>query len=213
MKKENRIYYFLSKIKKEWRLACFKEEWRKGNQHNETIPNSFFPINRVSVGKYTYGELNVYGFNDNDACLTIGNMCSIAGNVRFLLGGEHALHYATTYPYEYKILGKIDGSTGKDTRGDIIVEDDVWIGDSVEILSGVTLAQGSVIGAGSVVRKNIPPYAIYAGGKIVGYRFNEEIRKELSNVKWEKVGKKYQKWCVSELNEKNIKYVIDSIKK
>lgn len=204
MKTESAIYFFLSKIYYEWRLALFKEKWRKINHNNETIPNSIFPVNRVSVGNYTYGELNVYGFNDNNACLKIGNMCSIAGNVRFLLGGEHGLHFATTYPYEYKILGKVSPGVNDDTRGDIIVMDDVWIGDSAEILSGVKLGQGCVIGAHSIVRKDVPSYAIFAGGKIIGYRFQEEIRNKLIHLDFHNLCVNYQKWCNVTLNEDNI---------
>lgn len=49
------------------------------------------------------------------------------------------------------------------SRGDIVVEDDVWLGLHVCVMDGVTIGQGAVIGAGAVVTKDIPPYAI-AGG-------------------------------------------------
>jgi len=49
------------------------------------------------------------------------------------------------------------------SRGDIVVEDDVWLGVGVKVLDGVTIGRGAVIGAGAVVTKDIPPLAIAAG--------------------------------------------------
>lgn len=49
------------------------------------------------------------------------------------------------------------------TSGEIIIEEDVWIGTSCVILKGVTIGEGSVIAAGSVVNKSIPPYQVWAG--------------------------------------------------
>ena len=58
-------------------------------------------------------------------------------------------------------------------KGDIIVEDDVWIGYGAVIMSGVTIKQGAVIAAGSVVVKDVPAYSIVGGApaKIIKYRF------------------------------------------
>lgn len=47
--------------------------------------------------------------------------------------------------------------------GDIIIEDDVWLGHGVTVCAGVTIGKGSVIGAGSVVTRDIPPYSIAVG--------------------------------------------------
>lgn len=47
--------------------------------------------------------------------------------------------------------------------GDIVIEDDVWLGHGVTVCAGVTIGRGSVIGAGAVVNKDIPPYSIAAG--------------------------------------------------
>lgn len=47
--------------------------------------------------------------------------------------------------------------------GDIIIEDDVWIGANSVVVAGVTIGKGSVIAAGSVVTKDVEPYSIYGG--------------------------------------------------
>ena len=60
--------------------------------------------------------------------------------------------------------------------GDIVIEDDVWIGANVTILKGVTIGRGSVIAAGSVVTKIIPPYVVAGGipAKTIAKRFSKE---------------------------------------
>lgn len=65
--------------------------------------------------------------------------------------------------------------------------DDVWIGYGSTILSGVRVGQGAVIGAKSVVAKDIPPYAIYAGTRVIKYRFNEEIIQKLLKIDFAKL--------------------------
>ncbi len=49
------------------------------------------------------------------------------------------------------------------TKGDVFVDENVWIGDNVVILGGVTIGRGSVIAANSVVNSNVPPYTIFGG--------------------------------------------------
>jgi acetyltransferase-like isoleucine patch superfamily enzyme len=49
------------------------------------------------------------------------------------------------------------------TKGDISIEDNVWIGEHAVILSGVTIGKNSIIGANSVVTKSIPENCVAAG--------------------------------------------------
>ena len=111
------------------------------------------------------------------AQLTIGHFCSISDNVSFLTSGEHYKNHFSTYPFYAHVLGKPE--PGGTTKGDIVIGDDVWIGYGATILSGVTIGQGAIIGAGSVVAKNIPPYAVYAGGRIIKYRFPGKMIEKL----------------------------------
>ena len=67
------------------------------------------------------------------------------------------------------------------SKGDIIINDDVWIGVGVIVLDGVHIGRGAVIGAGAVVTKDIPPNSIAMGVparviKMRGDNFpNEEV--------------------------------------
>lgn len=60
----------------------------------------------------------------------------------------------------------------KDSGGDVIIEDYVWIGSRVTILPGVRIGRGAVVAAGAVVTKDVAPMAIVAGvpAKQIGTR-------------------------------------------
>lgn len=175
--------FFYSNIKRYLKCLHLKYKWRMKNHHNFTcIGNSkydpIFPINKVKVGNYTYGSLLVYSYGSNDEYLSIGNYCSIAENVKFILGGMHHYEYISTYPFRALLFDKKNESFSK---GPIIIEDDVWIGSNVIILSNCKIAQGTVIAAGSVVTKSTKPYSIVGGNpaKLIKYRFDENIINEL----------------------------------
>ncbi|MCI4664770.1 MAG: acyltransferase [Neomegalonema sp.] len=47
--------------------------------------------------------------------------------------------------------------------GDIVLEDDVWLGQRVMVTPGVTIGRGTVVGMGSVVTKDLPAGVLAAG--------------------------------------------------
>jgi len=77
----------LKAIIKDIRLAYFKIKFRKRNKDNYMVPLTCFPINNVKVGQSTYGPLNIIWYAPLDAKVKIGNYCSIASEVKFLVGG------------------------------------------------------------------------------------------------------------------------------
>lgn len=82
------------------RISLFKRIWRKRNRHNSTTVERVFPKENVSVGKNTYGPLNIIWMAPKDASLTIGNYCSIGPKVTFLVGGEHNYRRISTWPFQ-----------------------------------------------------------------------------------------------------------------
>ena len=189
-----------------------QNEWRLRNPHNETFMGRMFDISKVTVGRYTYGILNCYTWGKENEHLSIGHYCSIADDVVFLLGGNHNYYGITTFPCKVKFMGHAEEA---ETKGPIIIGDDVWIGYRATILSGVTIGQGAIIGAGSVVSRNVPPYAIAVGSplKIIDWRFPPDIINELLKLNWSKVTpKKLKNYCSCEL-EGRLCDVIDNVKK
>ena len=120
--------------------------------------------------------------------LKIGNHCCIGSDSIFMLGGNHG-HPLTAV--SQSPLFHLDTAEWKNLRpnGDIVLEDDVWIGRGVTIMSGVTIGQGARIQAGSMVVTDIPPYAIAGGVKatVKRYRFSpEHIDILMNKIRWTK---------------------------
>lgn len=158
------------------------------------IDNSYDPLffmnlnpkyEQYNIGDWTYGNPTIKTWDQNTK-LTIGKFCSIAGNVQILLGGEHRKDWITTYPFNIFFTKAKNIKGHPQTKGDIIIGNDVWICQNAIILSGVNIGNGAIIGAGSVVSKNIPPYAIAAGNPItvISYRFTAEQITALEEISW-----------------------------
>lgn len=178
-------------------LFIFRKRWKKNNTHNSTFAINIFNDKCVKIGNETYGGLKV--FNDTNAVLTMGAFCSIAENVVFLLGHEHRKNTVSSYPFKQKFnIGKVKDAYSK---GDIIVDDDVWIGYGSIIMSNVHIGQGAIVAAGSIVTRDVPPYAIVAGvpAKVIKYRFDAGIIKELLKVDYSKLSKEKIEEHIDEL--------------
>ena len=144
----------------------------------------------MSIGKYTYGTNNLnIQYSDSGSKLIIGNFCSIAGNIKIYLGGNHRTDWVTTYPFGHinqHIFNNFNGEGHPATKGDVIIGNDVWIAQNVTIMSGVTIGDGAIIANNSHVVKNVEPYSIVGGNpaKLIRYRFTTEQIKKLLEIKW-----------------------------
>lgn len=81
------------------------------------------------------------------------------------------------YEHQFEDTERPIREQGIRSRGDIVIEDDVWLGLGVYVLDGVRIGRGAVIGAGSVVTRDIPAYAIAAGvpAKVIRYRGHRAV--------------------------------------
>lgn len=63
-----------------------------------------------------------------------------------------------------------------DSEGNIIIDEDCWIGAECILLPNIHIGRGVVVGAGSVVTKDVPPYAVVAGipAKIIATKFTTD---------------------------------------
>ena len=142
----------------------------------------------MSFGKHTYGIPEVLSWGEGTT-LIIGNFCSIAGNVKILLGGNHRTDWVTTFPFGHihtNVFNTFDGKGHPSTKGDVIIGNDVWIGMNVTIMSGINIGDGAVIANSSVVVKNVETYSIVGGNpsRFIKYRFSQEQIKKLLEIKW-----------------------------
>jgi len=142
----------------------------------------------MEIGKYTYGNPIIIK-GDNSGNLKIGKYCSIAVQTVILLGRNHRKDLVTTYPFpafpdlwpEAQLIPECENS-----KGDVIIGNDVWIGYGATILSGVTIGDGAVVGAQAVVTKDVAPYAVVVGNpaREVKKRFDDDTIANLLILKW-----------------------------
>lgn len=192
------------------------EQWKKRNTHNETniLDCELVNIDNVIVGKRTYGTIAIQTYPQSQSRLKIGNYVSIANNVHFLLDGEHPYKGISTFPFKVK-LGTLKYEAK--SKGDIVIDDDVWIGLGATICAGVHVKQGAIIAAGSVVTKNVEPYSIVGGNpaKHIKYRFSEKIIKRLKNIDFSKIDEELFRKNIStvykEVTEDNIEYILKEL--
>ncbi|MGM9958228.1 MAG: CatB-related O-acetyltransferase [Erysipelotrichaceae bacterium] len=204
----------IKSIAKQIRLMLFKIKFRNQNKHNHVIPQSVFHLNNVTIGKDTYGPLNVLWLAPSSAKIKIGNYCSIGPEVKFLVGGEHDYRRISTYPFQSKIYKQ---KTEMEDNYNIIIEDDVWIGYDSLIMSGVRIGKGSVVGARSIVTKDIPPYSIYVGNHVIKKRFSDDILRKIREIDYSLIshipGDDYEKYCQVRLTEDNVDKILQSFVK
>lgn len=91
-----------------------------------------------------------------------GNGVSIGNDV--LIGPNCSLVPTNHNFHDLNIPIRLQGFL--ESRGGIIIEDNVWIGAGVTILDGTIIRRGCVIGANSLVKGEIPENSIYAGSPV-----------------------------------------------
>ncbi len=50
-----------------------------------------------------------------------------------------------------------------ESRGGVVIGDDVWVGSGVQVLDGVRVGDGSILASGAVVTRDVDPYAVVGG--------------------------------------------------
>ena len=157
------------------------------NPRYDMYPPAFFDDNikdHTSFKLDTLAGLELFYFKKSEN-LKIGRFCSFGENVKFLLNRNHNVKNISTHLLNYKYNKK---SLPNDIiiKGDIVFDNDIWVGKGVMFLPNIHIGNGAVIGAGSVVTKDVPPYAIVAGNpaKVIKYRFDEDTIKKLLEIKW-----------------------------
>jgi virginiamycin A acetyltransferase len=127
-----------------------------------------------------------YHLTDGVHNLQIGKYSSLAEGIVFLMDVDKN--------YKQVCMGALsafkeqnrDVNNKMKRKGQIIIQNECWIGNGVTLMGGVTIHNGAIIAAASVVTKDVPPYAIVAGNpaRIVKYRFDEQQILDLQRIAW-----------------------------
>lgn len=158
--------------------------WRAMNTHNNTQLKRG-EIDKIKVGTGSYGPLDVICFHNEQEGLRIGNYVSIAEGVTFVLAGNHRTDTFSTYPIHSLIQKPYSPAHDALCKGEIIVDDEAWIGMNATIVSGVHIGMGAVVAAGSVVTKDVPPFALVGGNpaRFIKWRIPEELIERRSRIR------------------------------
>ena len=116
---------------------------------------------RIGANSHIHPKCHIMAYKSK---IQIGDEVQIASNCAF-------------YPYDHGV--DLDAQINEQplsSKGDIIIQDDVWLGYGVIVLSGVRIGKGAVVGAGSVVSKSIPDNGIAVGvpAKVIKIRSKKE---------------------------------------
>jgi acetyltransferase-like isoleucine patch superfamily enzyme len=110
------------------------------------------------IGKYN-GRIKI----GNNCVIGIGNWLQGAGNIT--IGDDVIIGPYTCIVSSNHIYDNPDIPIARQplTLGEVVIEDDVWIGANATILNGVRIGAHSIIGANAFVNKDVPPYSIAVG--------------------------------------------------
>lgn len=151
----------------------------------ERFPPDRYPL--VDFGEHTYGDVFVAAW-DQSTRLRVGKYCSFAFGCKVLLGGEHRVDWATTFPFsdrpEWPEGAGFKGHPA--TRGDVVIGNDVWLAAEATVLSGSTIGSGAVVCAQTLVTGFVAPYAVVGGNpmRLLRWRFPPELCERLLQIAW-----------------------------
>lgn len=153
--------------------ACVIDEYcvlsAQGDENSGIILGNEVLLGRGTVLSTRNGTVEIGDFSN------IGANCRLGTTTKLKLG-KHVLLAARCYiggaQHKFDRLDIPIMRQGYESKGGVVIEDDVWLGTDVKVLDGVTIGTGCVVGAGSVVTKDLPPYSIAVGvpAKIKGSR-------------------------------------------
>lgn len=164
--------------------------------------------NIISSAYIGYGSY--MGSNNILYSTHIGKYCSIASDIKIVIGNHPTKKFVSTHPAFFSTKKQSGFTYVKEQLFEesqithngffLNIGNDVWIGNNVSFKGGVNIGDGAVIGANSLVIKDCEPYCIYGGtpAKKIGQRFTDEQIQFLCQLKWWNKG---EDWIESNIDK------------
>ena len=185
-------YVFPQRIRDKWNgllmtfFTGYKSRYFRGLGQNSTLGRhtTYIGEQYITIGNDShigdYGRLTAYDYypytqQQFTPLITIGNHCSIGVQshitavYRITIGnnvltgprvlitdnahGDTTIEALSTPPFKRPL----------ESKGEVIIEDNVWIGEGSMILPNVHIGKGAIIACNSVVTTDIPSFSIAAG--------------------------------------------------
>jgi acetyltransferase-like isoleucine patch superfamily enzyme len=135
---------------------------------------------KITLGEHVYLDRHAIletgqgGTITIDGYTSIGEYCELSAYRGHIRIGRHVMlgSFCRIFPHNHGTQpGFLMQQQPLTTKGDVNIENDVWLGSGAIVVSGVRIATGAVVGAGSVVTKDVPANAIVVGNpaRIVKY--------------------------------------------
>lgn len=141
---------------------CFIDDFVTIAGEGTVILNKKVHLYRGTIIEVGYGGSVVIGENTH-----IQPGCHLNGYVGQIRIGSKVLIAPgcgfTPYQHRMEDLGVPMSDQELTSKGDIVVEDEAWLGMGVKVMDGVRIGRGAVVGANAVVTKDIPAYAVAVG--------------------------------------------------
>lgn len=97
--------------------------------------------------------------------VSIGNHVLIAHNVNIHDNISHSTDWRERRSEMKRVLPRLQLVPHEfDLQsGQLVIEDDVWIGLGASVLGGVRIGRGAIVGAGTIVTKDVPAFSLAVG--------------------------------------------------
>lgn len=132
-----------------------------GDESSEIILGDKVFVGRDTVLRTRGGKIVIHDYADIGRSCYVGTTGEHVNIGQYVLIAAHCCigggQHRTTERQTPIVL------QGMAMKGDLVIEDNVWIGANVTVNSGVRIGEGSIVGAGSVVTKDIPPDSVAYG--------------------------------------------------
>ena len=142
----------------------------------------------VSLGRKAY---IASGLLEGNGTLSVNDFACISWDIIFELGLNGGHDYDRVFTYDAVCNGwPIENKGLRIFDGEINIGADAWIARGCRLKAAgtkpLTIGTGAVVAADSVVVSDVPPFAIVGGNpaKFIKWRFPEEIRQKLSQIRW-----------------------------